>query len=218
MPLNHVHLSGHKLKRSALDVLVLGVLFVGLVLLALVFSTGAAHADTGTAAPTAAPAATPVNSADAGGAGFQATPATTPGLRAKIASDGRTAIPPEGAPLAVKQAIWAANKITRKPYIYGGGHATFKKISKGYDCSSTVSFALGNAGLLKGTPLDSSSFMSWGVAGKGAWITVYTNPGHAYVYIAGLRLDTSGAGESGPRWRTDKRSNSGFKARHPQGY
>ena len=42
------------------------------------------------------------------------------------------------------------------------------------------------------SPLDSSSFMSWGQRGKGRWITVYTNPGHAYVVIAGLRLDTSG--------------------------
>ena len=33
--------------------------------------------------------------------------------------------------------------------------------------------------------------MSWGERGKGEWITVYTNPGHAYVMIAGLRLDTS---------------------------
>ena len=30
--------------------------------------------------------------------------------------------------------------------------------------------------------------------GKGAWITVYTNPGHAYAVIAGLRLDTSTGG------------------------
>jgi hypothetical protein len=204
MPLNHVHVPGHRFKRSALDVLVVGVLFVSLVLLALAVRTGSAGA-------------TSVNASAEGGAGFQATPATTPGLRAKIAADGRTAIPPDDAPLAVKQAVWAANKITRKPYIWGGGHATFKKISKGYDCSGTVSFALGNAGLLK-SPLDSSSFMHWGDAGKGAWITVYTNPGHAYAYIAGLRLDTSGAGENGPRWRTDHRTNSGFKARHPAGF
>jgi hypothetical protein len=140
-----------------------------------------------------------------------------PGLRAKISSDGRTALIPADAPQAVKDAIAAANKITRKPYRYGGGHATYKKISSAYDCSGTVSFALGNAGLLKGSPLDSSSFMRWGKPGKGSWITVYTNPGHAYVYIAGLRLDTSGPGESGPRWRKAKRSNSGFKARHPLG-
>lgn len=151
---------------------------------------------------------------ESGGAGFMATPATTPGMRAKIASNGRTALAPEGAPDAVKEAIAAANQIVNKPYIYGGGHATFKKLARGYDCSGTVSWALGNAGLLKGGPLDSSSFMRWGKSGKGNWITVYTNPGHAYVYIAGLRLDTSGPGERGPRWRKAKRSNRGFKARH----
>jgi hypothetical protein len=213
MPLN-TYIPGRRRNHTAPTSLRTGVLATSLVLLLLVFSA-TAQADVTT---TAAPAPSTVSLADSGGAGFQATPATTPGLRAKIASDGRTAIAPDDAPLAVKQAIWAANKITRKPYIYGGGHATFKKIASGYDCSGTVSFALGNGGLLSGTPLDSSSFMRWGQPGKGAWVTVYTNPGHAYVYIAGLRLDTSGPGERGPRWRKDARSNAGFRARHPIGF
>ena len=67
----------------------------------------------------------------------------------------------------------------------------------------------------------------WGAAGTGDWITVYTNPGHAYVVIAGLRLDTSAAGvsrvgrtaasarESGPRWRPVLRSPRGYVRRHP---
>ena len=46
------------------------------------------------------------------------------------------------------------------------------------------------AGLLK-TPMDSSEFESWGRRGLGHWITVYTNPGHAFVEIAGIRFDTS---------------------------
>ena len=115
----------------------------------------------------------------------------------------------------MQKAIRAANEITTKPYIYGGGHKSFK--SKGYDCSGTVSYALHGGDLLD-SPLDSSSFMKWGAAGVGDWITIYTNPGHAYAYIAGLRLDTSGPGESGPRWRKAKRSNSGFRARHPEGF
>lgn len=204
MPLN-THILGHKRKRSALDVLIALVTLTAFVLLFFAVRSSVASADT-------------ASTATSGGAGFQATPATVPGMRAKLAADGRTAIAPEGAPQAVKDAINAANRITRKPYIYGGGHATFKKISKGYDCSSTVSYALGNAGLLKGTPLNSSGFMSWGLPGKGTWVTVYTNPGHAYVIIAGLRLDTSGPGEKGPRWRSAKRSNSGFKVRHPEGF
>ncbi|MFY9487234.1 MAG: hypothetical protein WAP35_00860 [Solirubrobacterales bacterium] len=149
-----------------------------------------------------------------GAAEFAPTPATTPGLKATLAADGRTAVAPVGAPLPVQKAIWAANEITTKPYLYGGGHGKFK--DRGYDCSGTISYALNGGGLLD-SPLDSSSFMSWGERGKGNWITVYTNPGHAYVMIAGLRLDTSGRGEKGPRWRPEKRSTRGLRARHPQG-
>ena len=58
--------------------------------------------------------------------------------------------------------------------------------------------------------------MRWGERGSGRWITVYTNPGHAFVVIAGLRLDTSGAGEAGPRWRAEPRSTRGYRARHPE--
>lgn len=204
MPLpTHTH--GPK-RANAPEALAFVALIISLFVVAfLAFTTDAKADNSGRASAT-------------GGAMFQETPATTPGLRAKIASDGRTAIAPDEAPLEVKQAIWAANKITKKPYIYGGGHSTFKKISRGYDCSGTVSFALGNAGFLEGGPLDSSSFMKWGKKGKGQWITVYTNPGHAYVYIAGLRFDTSGPGQKGPRWRKAKRSDRGFRARHPQGF
>jgi hypothetical protein len=158
---------------------------------------------------------------------------TTPGEKAKLLPDG-TAAAPADAPIAVQQAIWAANKLQDKPYVYGGGHGRFK--DKGYDCSGTVSYAL-HGGKLLDSPLDSSSFMSWGRRGKGEWITVYTNPGHAYMVIAGLRLDTSRAGmygarmsrrkfrhvaasslESGPRWRPVGRSSRGFERRHPVGY
>jgi len=37
------------------------------------------------------------------------------------------------------------------------------------------------------------------------------------VVIAGLRLDTSGSGGRGPRWRVEPRSSQGFKSRHPAG-
>lgn len=207
MPLNYAHVLGRKLKSDRLGVLTATVVLVSTVLLILAMHAGSAYA-----------ANNQTQTSSQGGAPMTETPATTPGLRATLSSDGRTAIAPAGAPLQVQKAIWAANKITRKPYVYGGGHATFKKISNGYDCSSTVSFALGNGGLLTGTPLDSSSFMRWGESGKGAWVTVYTNPGHAYAVIAGLRLDTSGPGERGPRWRPVKRSSAGFKSRHPEGF
>jgi hypothetical protein len=134
---------------------------------------------------------------------------------AQLSADGRTAIPPASAPVQVKNAIYAANQITHKPYIYGGGHRAWK--SAGYDCSGSVSYALHGGGLLR-SPLPSTSFMRWGLAGRGAWITIYTNPGHAYVIIAGLRFDTSGPGERGPRWRTSARSSRSYVARHPIGF
>jgi hypothetical protein len=114
----------------------------------------------------------------------------------------------------VVDAIAAANRITRKPYRYGGGHGSFS--DSGYDCSGAVSYALHGAGLLR-TPHDSTGFESYGRSGPGAWITVYANSGHAYAVIAGLRFDTSGRGENGPRWRPEPRSGRGYVVRHPAG-
>jgi cell wall-associated NlpC family hydrolase len=123
---------------------------------------------------------------------------------------------PMSAPAAVQQVIWAANQIIGLPYVYGGGHGSFS--SPGYDCSGTVSFALHGASLLA-TPADSSEFMVWGSHGVGRWVTIFSNPGHAYVDVAGLRLDTSAAddpsNQQGPRWRPLRPANSGFTVRHP---
>jgi hypothetical protein len=129
------------------------------------------------------------------------------------------AVAPASAPLSVKKAIAAANRIRKKPYIYGGGHKSFK--SKGYDCSGAVSYVLKAAGVLD-SPLPSGSLAKWGKSGRGAWITVYANGGHAYAVIAGLRWDTSAVGEplnrgSGPRWRSTKRSARGYAARRAAG-
>jgi hypothetical protein len=143
---------------------------------------------------------------------------TVPGTEAVLLPDG-TAAAPLDAPPQVQDAVWAANTIQKLPYRYGGGHRSF--ISKrGYDCSGTVSFALNAAGLLK-RPLDSGRFMRWGAKGPGEWFTIYANPGHAYVVIAGLRLDTSSAGAGGgkgPRWRATGRPSAGYKIRHPKGF
>jgi hypothetical protein len=133
---------------------------------------------------------------------------------ATIAPDGRTAIAPPGAPPQVQAAIAAANRITGRPYRYGGGHADVE--DSGYDCSGAVSYALIGAGLLD-VPRASSGLMRWGESGPGTWISVYAHGGHAYVVIAGLRFDTSGRGEKGPRWRPAPRSGKGFTVRHPSG-
>lgn len=123
---------------------------------------------------------------------------------------------PENAPPAVKAAIAAANKIHTRPYIWGGGHARWW--SPGYDCSGAVSYALHGAGLIT-TPMDSGEMMDWGVRGRGRWITIYANAGHAFAVIDGLRWDTVGdSSGTGPRWHPEMVSTAGYVARHPAGY
>ena len=124
---------------------------------------------------------------------------------------------PSRAPQSVKNAIWAANALRRKPYVWGGGHGSF--YDRGYDCSGTVSFMLHHAGALD-SPLPSSEFMRYGERGRGRWITVYSRRGHTFAVIAGLRLDTTdfqNGGNSGPRWHADARETRGYVARHPRG-
>jgi cell wall-associated NlpC family hydrolase len=124
---------------------------------------------------------------------------------------------PSRAPQSVKNAIWAANSLRRKPYVWGGGHGSF--YDRGYDCSGTVSFALHGAGALP-SPLPSSELMRYGERGRGRWITIYSRPGHTFAVIAGLRLDTTDlgrGGDVGPRWYAYGRDTGGYVARHPAG-
>jgi hypothetical protein len=152
-----------------------------------------------------------------GGTAAPASPPAAPTTAATLPTTG-LARSPHGAPAPVRGAIRAGNWLQTFPYRYGGGHEDF--IDDAYDCSGAVSFALHGGGLVD-APMDSTELMEWGEPGPGAWITVYANPGHAYVVIAGLRLDTSAAadpgGDSGPRWRPALRDPSDFVARHPAG-
>ncbi len=126
------------------------------------------------------------------------------------------ALAPPNAPEAVKNVINAANTIVGRPYVWGGGHASF--YSNGYDCSGSVSFALFGGGLIP-RPLTSGDLEHWGAPGPGKWITVYANAGHTFAEIAGLRWDTVGdARGTGPRWHLPIASPSGFVVRHPPGY
>jgi peptidoglycan hydrolase-like protein with peptidoglycan-binding domain len=136
-----------------------------------------------------------------------------PGDRATIDSNG-LAMAPASAPQAVKDIIAAGNNIAHKPYRYGGGHGRWN--DTGYDCSGSVSYALHGAGLLN-TQLTSGEFETWGAAGAGQWVTIYANGGHVYMYVAGLRFDTSGLSTDGTRWHTSTRSSSGYVVRHPDG-
>lgn len=149
---------------------------------------------------------------------FPASGPVVPGTRAALR--GTVAYAPAAAPLAVKRAIWAANQLRSKPYRFGGGHKSFN--DSGYDCSGTVSYALGAAGLLR-TPMPSSGFRSFGERGHGRWITIYARNGHTFAEIAGLRLDTTAYstmridGNWAPRWQATPREPRGFEARHPVG-
>jgi hypothetical protein len=126
------------------------------------------------------------------------------------------AIAPKGAPHRVERAITAANRIAKgKGYCYGGGHADWK--SRCYDCSGAVSYALGDRGArVVRRPRPSGDFMRWRTPGKGKWITVYANSGHAYAVIAGLRFDTSMTAGAGPGWSKERRSSRGYRERHPR--
>ena len=192
-------------------------------------SSASAAGGTGAAAPTAGgtgaggptTVAAPANTGGAGlgapaGAPSTLEHPTVPGTMAKVIKG--VAYAPSWAPMQVKKAIWAGNQIRLKPYAVGGGHGKWHDAA--YDCSGAVSFVLHAAGLLK-TSEDSGEMESWGSKGLGQWITVYTNPGHAFVEIAGIRLDTSREGDphpasgTGPRWRPVMDSTSGYLARHP---
>ncbi len=78
-----------------------------------------------------------------------------------------------------------------------------------YDCSSAVSFVLHAGGVFGEQAEDSTELESYGEPGPGKWVTVYANSEHAFMYVAGIRFDTSyngtdtgpNAGQSGPRWR-----------------
>ena len=188
--------------------------------------SAASTSATGGAAPTTAPAPAATGTIPSeltSGDGMSS--ATGPTVRPELLVPGNTArfvnglaAAPMNAPATVQQVVWAGNEVIGLPYVWGGGHASFT--AHGYDCSGTVSFALHGASLLS-TPEDSSEFETWGSHGPGRWIAVFSNPGHAYMTVAGLRLDTSAsddpAGLQGPRWRPLRTGNGGYRVRHPLG-
>jgi cell wall-associated NlpC family hydrolase len=125
------------------------------------------------------------------------------------------ALAPPDVPEAVQKVINQANTIVGRPYVWGGGHASF--YSYGYDCSGSVSYALFGGGLIP-EPLTSGALEGWGEPGPGKWITVYANAEHTFMEIDGLRWDTVGdARGTGPRWHLAPTSTAGFVARHPPG-
>jgi hypothetical protein len=137
---------------------------------------------------------------------------------AGLGAGGLATIPP-AAPSRVAAIINAANSVARKPYVYGGGHGRLADetfVDTAYDCSGSVSFALAAAGLVD-SPMDSSALARFGRPGRGRWVTIYANAGHAFMTVAGLRFDTSGRDAGGSRWQARSRTVAGFTVRHPPG-
>ncbi|MFT3866464.1 MAG: hypothetical protein QM729_19565 [Solirubrobacterales bacterium] len=196
-----------------------------LFIFALLTAASTAHAESGGLAAgysgeTVEDPSTPASTAESEVSGDGSSGVTTPSptvAGAEATLVGTKAIAPASAPTAVKRLIAAANHIRTTPYIWGGGHVSW--VSKGYDCSGSVSYVLHAAKLLT-SPLVSGSFMRWGEAGAGKWITIYANKEHVYMVVAGLRWDTGGDenGETGPRWHDAPAYPKGFVIRHPAGY
>jgi hypothetical protein len=99
------------------------------------------------------------------------------------------------------------------------------------DCSSSVSWVLLSAGLplpggvhAGGWAPVSGAFESWGLPGRGRWVTVWCSGEHIWLQFTGVgpawRFDTSpwGCGDpNGPRLRFCPRSTASFTPRHWQG-
>jgi peptidoglycan hydrolase-like protein with peptidoglycan-binding domain len=151
---------------------------------------------------------------DGGAEPVEAPAAPAPATEEAYLDSNGLAVAPASAPEEVKAIIAAGNEIATEPYKYGGGHGRWN--DSGYDCSGSISYTLYKAGLLD-TPLDSTGFMSWGESGRGEWVTIRANPGHAYMIVAGLRFDTSARRQTGNRWSDTMRSASGYTGRHPTG-
>lgn len=135
-------------------------------------------------------------------------------VKAEVLKNG-VALPPLEAPPEVRAIFEAGNTIARSPYKWGGGHGKWQ--DNGYDCSGSVSYALAAAGLIN-APQASGPLMKYGKPGKGKWITIYTNPGHVFMVVAGVRFDTVARGQTGSRWINSMTSTAGYVARHPAGF
>ena len=176
----------------------------------------------------AAPASVSVGPPSGGGSSLP-QPQSLAQVRAELAATGltggvtRAALTPDGlavaptdAPAVVQQMINAGNQIAHLPYRFGGGHGTYQDTA--YDCSGSLSFVFIEAGILN-TTVDSSQLMKMGDPGPGKWVTIYANPGHTFMYVAGLRFDTVALAGSGSRWSNSppEEGTGGFVARHPPG-
>jgi hypothetical protein len=152
---------------------------------------------------------------------------------ANVTAAGMIVQAPSGPLLA--RIVTVADEIAAAhiPYCYGGGHTTPARPSHGtychdaanrfisgqayygLDCSGAVSMLLQASGASTPT-LDSTAFMSFGAAGPGRELTIWANPAHVFVSVAGRDWGTSDANPyGGPGWAPH--TTVGFVPRHLPG-
>ena len=162
---------------------------------------------TATSSTSTAAAGSPPQS---GGCGAQtASVLPVPGAKAVIEPSG-IARPPASAPAAVQTLIAAGDRLIDYTYSYAGGHcvAAMDNLADldqcpgseehggpGFDCSGATGWVLwqlpvGKA-FLDDSPQASGAMMTEGLPGAGRWVTVISAPGHVFLAIAGIALDTS---------------------------
>jgi cell wall-associated NlpC family hydrolase len=166
-------------------------------------------------APVTTPAPSEVQQPAAPGTAVRATGGTAVRQVAVSTTTPTSTAPATGVQAGLHKMVAAGNRIATRPYVYGGGHASFN--SYGYDCSGSVSYVLHAAGLLR-SPEDSTELESYGSAGPGKYVTIYANSGHAWMTIQGRRFDTVALAETGSRWAHGGGEYDGFVERHPRGY
>lgn len=129
---------------------------------------------------------------------------------------------------SVERAYEAARAIDAKqfPYVWGGGHGGAGIPSgspPGFDCSGSTVAVLAAAGFgfsPGGGTAVSGALASWGVAGRGQYLTVYANDVHVFMVFHTSRGDQHfGTGRWGKSWggagfNPSMHPTSGFAERH----
>ena len=123
-----------------------------------------------------------------------------------------------GVVTPMEAMLGEAGALAGTPYVYGGGHSgEFVAHPASLDCSSAVSYVL-HAGDLLDTVDASPALESWGTPGTSDELTVYANPGHAWMELDGRPWGTSvgDGGSGGLGWHPQPSSSykSKFTARH----
>jgi cell wall-associated NlpC family hydrolase len=145
------------------------------------------------AAPTAASTTAPAYGSQSFSDVLASAQAASPAPAVAAAAD----IPGGGAASKVQAMVSMADSLIGKPYVFGGGHASFAP-SAGYDCSGFVSAVLHAAGYLS-APADTTSLPSQsGIEpGPGQYVTIYDRArpgenGHVIIEVAGQFYESGG--------------------------